>query len=1269
MKRSAIRSLLLLFIVPCALGFQFLSLGGNRKLDAVAMATCPDNAGRGGATATLASGTRGGDGCVVFEVDGDLTTFIHTGSVQSWTVPSAVTSVTIHLIGAGGGGGRSGTASYGGGGGYATAVLNVTPGQTFDVVVGGGGIRQCRSDVPLLSNETARRNVSFGGGASGNGSASYDCSFAAGGGRSAVRISGTSIDVVTAGGGGGGGYSGAGGAGGGLTGTSGGGTGGAGGSQTVGGASASPEPGVAGVQYAGGWAGFSNSVENPASEGGGGGGGYFGGGGGGDNGGGGGGSSFLGALTAASTVAGSGREAGIDPPVETSSPSIATRLDIGAIATATVGTWTHGGVSTFQWQLSSDNVTFTDIAGATANTYLPEGPGYLRVVETRRNFLGAAVSYSNVAAVADTTLSALSVSSGMLTPSFVASQRAYTVSVPFRTRSVKVTPVASANNAIVTVGGVAVAAGSSSGGVDLAVGSNSIVLVVSVGVSSTTTNISVQRAAASVPGRPTIDDIVAADGSVTVAFTAPADDGGDDITSYEYSLDGRTWSTVIGNGKFTVSGLTNGLEAVVEIRAVNSAGAGTVSVGRSATPVAPTTTSSTTTTTVATTTSSVTTTSSATPTSSTTDVRREADRRAATTTTRPTADGTTTSVTSIPADVLPTSTVTTAGVIDSSTTTSTAAESGSMNSAVSLPSEKLTLVPHIAAGRMAAGSDIEARAEGLAPNTPVFLELHSAVRLLAKKTAGADGTTSFDVRLPDDIETGVHMLVLRGESVDGAPVAAVAPFVVAANGLVDKVLPVSVGSVVPDEAKLARMVMTGAEPYDPASDFSGVVALATAAVVVMGVAGGSRSKSSPDESGDSDGPQRQDEQSDDTPQRDEDSAGSLSSADAKYLDVVGSEDESWGDRSRLWRTPGWTYVHALLRRLVGYFDNKSTLTVRLLQDGTWVRAGFGALGVLPWAAGAVLGVVSSFSVDQMALPPSLGFVVAIVALAFVDALAGAVAWITFTFVVLTNGNVDSWFDLRTLLGLGVLFACLPIIGAAIRPILRPLVGGRHVIVQRVGDYFMMPIFLGYAAASVYRALNGLSGLEVVPAASADVLRNICFMAAVIRLLAEDVSTRAFPRRRGDVEVKVQRTTGAVVAHFNVALLWAIFLLTASPYFGLGWRTWLVVTLMSIVPLAKIHKGSFPNVEFLHRWFPRGILRAAIMLFVGAYYGRWIEGVAGNAADARALAPFLLFPGVAIGLIDCFGRSGGSWRESNFKQAAGFALWLVTLAVLLGWVTP
>lgn len=281
--------------------------------------------------------------------------FVSTGATQTWTVPSGVTAVEVTMVGGGGGGGRAGTTASGGGGGAVTGILTVEPGDTLSIIVGQGGINSNVSSEEL-PDAVARRNYRFGGGGAGAGQKpAYANSWGSGGGRTALRSSsslyGTSGDLLTAGAGGGGGYAGgpagltgAGGAGGGLIGGDGGGgsaanTGGDGGTQLTGGAGGQgSEPGVDGIQFAGGYAQLSLAG---VSEGGGGGGGYYGGGGAGDNGGGGGGSSYLGLSSyfTGSTTAGSGATPGL-----TSWPSeCGTTPGQGGTAGASTGPTDGGG--------------------------------------------------------------------------------------------------------------------------------------------------------------------------------------------------------------------------------------------------------------------------------------------------------------------------------------------------------------------------------------------------------------------------------------------------------------------------------------------------------------------------------------------------------------------------------------------------------------------------------------------------------------------------------------------------------------------------------------------------------------------------------------------------------------------------------------------------------------------------------------------------------------------------------------------------------------
>jgi hypothetical protein len=220
--------------------------------------------------------------------------FDYTGSPQSFTVPSGVTSITIEAWGAQGGS----TASPGGMGGYAKGDLAVTPGEVINLYVGGQGTVYTIGD-----------HGSWTGGGWNGGGLGYRYG-RGGGGASDVRKTGTTLAnrvIVAAGGGG---ASNAiqsdGGVGGGVAGASGlrfnvsdpgfcgqGGTYGAGGAASINYGSAA----------AGGLGQGGNGGSSGNNDGTGGGGGYYGGGGG-DQGGAGGGSSYIGGVTAASTTSG-----------------------------------------------------------------------------------------------------------------------------------------------------------------------------------------------------------------------------------------------------------------------------------------------------------------------------------------------------------------------------------------------------------------------------------------------------------------------------------------------------------------------------------------------------------------------------------------------------------------------------------------------------------------------------------------------------------------------------------------------------------------------------------------------------------------------------------------------------------------------------------------------------------------------------------------------------------------------------------------------------
>ena len=123
-----------------------------------------------------------------------------------FTVPAAVTSITVKAWGAGGGGGGTAGAS-GGGGTFATSVLSVTPGEVIDVVVGGGGgggINQCLANTGGGAGGSGG-NLNFGAGGNGGNPGYIPCSAGGGGGGGGCFLLRNASVLFAAGGGGGGG--------------------------------------------------------------------------------------------------------------------------------------------------------------------------------------------------------------------------------------------------------------------------------------------------------------------------------------------------------------------------------------------------------------------------------------------------------------------------------------------------------------------------------------------------------------------------------------------------------------------------------------------------------------------------------------------------------------------------------------------------------------------------------------------------------------------------------------------------------------------------------------------------------------------------------------------------------------------------------------------------------------------------------------------------------------------------------------------------------
>ena len=152
--------------------------------------------------------------------------------------------------------------------------------------------------------------------------------------------------------------------------------------------------------------------------------------------------------------------------------------------------YTWAGTATASGSVSINGtglVTVTGVAPSTSST--------ATITTSRTNYPSATATVSGTSASNISTLSALTLSAGTLSPTFASSTTSYTATVLSDTSTVTVTPTRSQENATITVNGTTVSSGSASGSISLSVGANTITVIGTAQDGTTTTyTITVTRA-------------------------------------------------------------------------------------------------------------------------------------------------------------------------------------------------------------------------------------------------------------------------------------------------------------------------------------------------------------------------------------------------------------------------------------------------------------------------------------------------------------------------------------------------------------------------------------------------------------------------------------------------------------------------------------------------------------------------------------------------------------------------------------------------------
>lgn len=390
----------------------------------------------------------------------------------------------------------------------------------------------------------------------------------------------------------------------------------------------------------------------------------------------------------------------------------------------------------------------------------------------------------------------------------------------------------------------------------------------------------------------------------------------------------------------------------------------------------------------------------------------------------------------------------------------------------------------------------------------------------------------------------------------------------------------------------------------------------------------------------------------------------LTSVEAGHLLLV-DRGPGWGDLSRSWKNLGYSRVDALFKRAIYRISPHSPLTARTIDDGSYLRAIFGSFSLLTLVPGVVLGALALGDTAGQALPPAVAIVIAIIALATIDAFAGFISGAIFAVGVALHGNLASRDEILTVAGLFIIFYAPALLASAIRP-LRRLAVDRDEMWERVTDYALATLLSGWTMTKLVGALNGLAGIQLVISFSATEIAYWTAGFVLLRLIIEDLATYAYPVRLKEV-AGVMRQPARIHQIIALELKLFIFVEIAMPFVGFNIQLLLGTIIFALPTLFGFFLDDrLPRTTVLHRILPTGAFKIVAMVFIGAITAGWIQGM--FASPARFLQwsfVVLAIPGLILGILGKMAQEPArDWKRSPLGNTLYRILGIIVFILLI-----
>ena len=328
------------------------------------------------------------------------------------------------------------------------------------------------------------------------------------------------------------------------------------------------------------------------------------------------------------------------------------------------------------------------------------------------------------------------------------------------------------------------------------------------------------------------------------------------------------------------------------------------------------------------------------------------------------------------------------------------------------------------------------------------------------------------------------------------------------------------------------------------------------------------------------------------------------------------------------------------------FRNMSTISLskfspmlsRLMSDGGYLQYFLGSLSLTFPIAGAVLGYIAhQDSVGYGYITtPALSISIALIVLGCIDAGAAFRAAIVFGFLSYTSSLMVTAFDVRTYLGLSLLWFTPALMANATRSIRKSRRDSG--LWDRTADVVIGSLLTGWAVKGIIGGLNGLAHLTLPLSEYADLCGAIAGGAILFRYLLEEIASYNHEGYLAYVSPKTLHEQSSLFRLISWFIRGFLFLFLSVSFFGLSWQLWVALGLFIAPLLIGVVKSNFPNVPLLYQLIPVGIPSIIYMSLQGKFFSSWVDTLEISAEDkARTIFLIMSIPGFIFMILKSFGR--------------------------------